>query len=200
MLAQASHWATEAGADVVDRGHVERAIAERIHRSNLLEDKLDELVAEGVLVIEAEGQRVGEVNGVAVLDLGDHRFGRPMRVTATTGPGPGRVVSIDRETELSGSLHDKGFLIVRGYLQWGYGQDLPLSLGASLTFEQSYDEVQGDSAASAELYALLSSLADAPIDQGVAVTGSVNQHGQIQPSGRSTRRSKASTTSVGARA
>jgi predicted ATP-dependent protease len=183
LVAEASHWAGRAGSELVRAPDVERAIEERIYRSNLVEEKIRELIAEGSLLIDADGERVGQVNGLSVAALGDYAFGRPSRITATVAVGDGEVVNIDREAELSGPVHNKGFLILAGFLRERYGADRPLSLGASLVFEQSYRLVEGDSASSAELYALLSSLAEAPIRQGVAVTGSVNQHGEVQPIG-----------------
>ncbi|MGO9319531.1 MAG: Lon protease family protein [Solirubrobacteraceae bacterium] len=183
MLTEASHWAASAGADVVAAEHVEQAIRERRVRSDLLEQRLAEMVDEGTLYIELRGSAVGQVNGLAVVALGDYAFGHPARITATTATGGGELLSIDRESKLSGPIHDKGFLTLRGYLEQRYGNGVPLSLSASLTFEQSYAGMEGDSASSSELYALLSSLASAPIDQGVAVTGSVDQYGRVQAVG-----------------
>jgi lon-related putative ATP-dependent protease len=183
LVDEASHWAGSRGRETVTRADVEEAITRKIERSNLLEERLDELIADGTLMIAVEGERVGQVNGLSVVELGDYRFGRPTRITATTAAGRGDVLSIDRETELSGAIHDKGFLALRGYLEQRYGERVPLTLSASVSFEQSYAGVEGDSAASAELYALLSSLSGIPLRQGVAVTGSVNQHGDVQAIG-----------------
>jgi predicted ATP-dependent protease len=183
LAAEASHWAAQDGSDHVDAAHVERALEEKVQRSNLIEQRLLEMVAEGALMLDFEGARVGQVNGLSVLDVGDYSFGRPVRITATAGPGRGALLSIERETELSGHIHDKGFLTLSGYLRDRYGGDRRIALGATLTFEQSYDRIDGDSAASAELYALLSELAGAPIRQDIAVTGSVNQHGELQAIG-----------------
>ncbi len=183
LVDEASHWAGSAGREVVTRGDVEEAIARRIGRSNLIEERIDELIADGTIMIAVDGDRVGQVNGLSVIELGDYAFGRPTRITATTAAGRGDVLSIDRETELSGAIHDKGFLTLRGYLEQRYGGHVPLTLSASVTFEQSYAGVEGDSAASAELYALLSSLAGIPLRQGIAVTGSVDQHGDVQAIG-----------------
>jgi predicted ATP-dependent protease len=133
--------------------------------------------------LDFDGERVGQVNGLAVLDLGDYAFGRPVRITATAGPGRGALISIERESELSGHVHDKGFLTLTGYLRERYGGERRIALGATLTFEQSYEQIDGDSAASAELYALLSELAGAPLRQDIAVTGCVNQHGGLQAIG-----------------
>ena len=130
-----------------------------------------------------EGARVGQVNGLSVLDVGDYAFGRPVRITASAGPGRGALVSIEREAELSGHIHDKGFLTLSGYLREQYGGERRIALSATLTFEQSYEHIDGDSAASAELYALLSELAGVALRQDIAITGSVNQHGEVQAIG-----------------
>jgi predicted ATP-dependent protease len=183
LAAEASHWASVAGSELVRSEHVERAIEQKMRRSDLIERRLLDMVAEGTLMLDFDGERVGQVNGLAVLDLGDYSFGRPVRITASAGPGRGALVSIEREAELSGHIHDKGFLILSGYLRGRYGGERRIALAANLTFEQSYEQIDGDSAASAELYALLSELADAPLQQGIAVTGSVNQHGELQAIG-----------------
>ena len=183
LAAEASHWAARNGSDLVHAEHVELAIEHKILRSNLIEQRLLEMVAEGTLMLDFDGERVGQVNGLAVLDLGDYTFGRPVRITATAGPGRGALISIEREAELSGHIHDKGFLTLTGYLRERYGSERRIALGATLTFEQSYEQIDGDSAASAELYALLSELAGAPLRQDIAVTGSVNQHGELQAIG-----------------
>ena len=183
LIAESSQWAGHDGARIVGADHVRRAIAEKSYRSNLVEERLRDLVAEGTLLIDVAGERVGGVNGLAVARVGDYEFGHPVRITASAALGGGDVVAIDRETEMSGPIHDKGFLILSGFLMQRYGASRPLSLRASLVFEQSYDEVEGDSASCAELFALLSCLADAPIRAGIAVTGSVNQHGDVQPIG-----------------
>ncbi|HEY8491581.1 MAG TPA: ATP-binding protein [Dehalococcoidia bacterium] len=183
LVSEASYWAGRAGSGVVRAEHVDRALQEKVYRSNLVEEKVRELIAEGTLLIDTDGEAAGQVNGLAVASVGDYAFGRPNRITASVTVGNGDMVSIDRETRLSGPIHNKGFLILSGFLQSRYGRERPLSLRASLVFEQSYEEIEGDSASSAELYALLSALAEAPVRQGIAVTGSVNQHGEIQPIG-----------------
>jgi len=183
LVDEASLWAGRSGRDVVGGDDVAKAIEERAYRSNLVEEKIRALIAEGSLLVAVDGERVGQINGLAVAMLGDYAFGRPARITAAVGVGGGDVVNIDRETELSGPIHDKGFLILAGYLRERYGADRPLSLAASLVFEQSYEQIDGDSASAAELVVLLSALAEAPIRQGVAITGSVNQHGAIQAIG-----------------
>jgi predicted ATP-dependent protease len=183
LAAEASHWASHDASELVCAAHVERAIEEKVRRSSLIEQRLLEMVAEGTLLLDLDGERVGQVNGLSLADLGDYRFGRPVRITASAGPGRGAIVSIEREAELSGHIHDKGFLTLSGYLRERYGGERRIAVAANLTFEQSYEQVEGDSAASAELYALLSELASVPLKQGVAVTGSVNQHGELQTIG-----------------
>jgi predicted ATP-dependent protease len=183
LAGEADFWAAQENSPHVMASHLERAIAQHEYRSNLIEEKIQEQIQEGTLLIDVERRVVGQVNGLSVYDLGDYVFARPTRVTARTSLGARGVVNIEREAELSGKVHSKGVLILAGYLAGKFAQEKPLALSASLTFEQSYGEVEGDSASSAELYALLSSLAEAPLRQDVAVTGSVNQHGEIQPVG-----------------
>jgi predicted ATP-dependent protease len=149
----------------------------------MAEDKVKERIREGVLMIETTGERVGQVNGLAVYSLGNHQFGAPSKITAVTSLGRSGIINIEREAKLSGSIHDKGVLILSGYLRGKYAQDIPLTLSASLCFEQSYYGVEGDSASSTELYALISSITGVPLRQDIAVTGSVNQKGEIQPIG-----------------
>ncbi len=183
LAAEASHWARLEGSEIVRSGHVEQAIERKVRRSDLIEQRLLEMVAEGTVMLDFDGARVGQVNGLSVISLGDYSFGRPMRITASAGPGRGSLLSIERETELSGHIHDKGFLILSGYLRSRYGGERRLAVSAQLVFEQAYENIDGDSAASAELYALLSELAGAPLRQDIAVTGSVNQHGELQAIG-----------------
>lgn len=183
LVREASYMATQAGSTVVSRTHVEEALQARRFRSNRLEEKLRELITEGTVLIDTTGSRVGQVNGLSVLMMGDHVFGRPSRVTVTASMGHSGIVNIEREAKLSGSTHDKGILILSGYLRQLYAQDKPLTLSASICFEQSYSGVDGDSASSTELYALLSRLANLPLRQDLAVTGSVNQWGDIQAIG-----------------
>ena len=152
------------------------------------EKRLQEAIDDATIAIDTTGERVGQVNGLAILDLGDHSFGKPSRITARVALGRGSVVSIEREIEMSGPSHSKGFLILTGYLAGTYAQAFPLALQATITFEQSYDGIDGDSASSTELYALLSALAAVPIRQGIAVTGSVNQVGEVQAIGGVTRK------------
>jgi predicted ATP-dependent protease len=158
-------------------------VEEKIVRSNLVETRVRELIARGTLLIRVSGEVVGQVNGLVVVNLGDYEFGRPSRITASVGPGREGVLDIEREVELGGPIHSKGVLILAGYLTRVFGPIKPLSLGGRLVFEQSYDGVEGDSASSAELYALLSALSGLGLRQGVAVTGSVNQLGEVQAVG-----------------
>jgi predicted ATP-dependent protease len=165
----------------VQAEHVTRALTERFYRSDLTRQRLERLIAEGTILVDVSGEVVGQVNGLSVYNFGDIAFGRPLRITATTFAGRGGVTNIERESKLSGRIHDKGVLILTGYLGSKYAQEGPLTLSAAVCFEQSYEGVEGDSASSAELYAILSSLAELPIRQDLAVTGSVNQKGEIQP-------------------
>jgi len=183
LLREANYAATQNGADVIRRPDIERALQARILRSNRIEEKLQDMIAEGTVLIDTEGSQVGQVNGLAVLQLGDHAFGRPSRVTATVSMGRSGIVNIEREAKMSGSTHDKGVLILSGYLRQMYAQDKPLTLSASLCFEQSYSGIDGDSASSTELFVLLCRLANVPVRQDLAVTGSVNQAGDIQAIG-----------------
>jgi lon-related putative ATP-dependent protease len=191
LIRESSFWATrrraevpgEDGPQVVTATDVDRAIREKVFRNNLLQERIQEAIAEGALHIDTQGKVVGQVNGLSVIRMGNYWFGRPNRVTANTFTGKAGVVHIEREVELSGPIHSKGVLILGSYLGHKYAQDKPLTLSASLVFEQSYSGVEGDSASSTELYALLSSLSGYPIRQGIAVTGSVDQHGRGQPIG-----------------
>jgi lon-related putative ATP-dependent protease len=188
LVSEASFWAGKQGHPLATADDVELAIRKKDYRSSLLEERVRELIREGTVVIETDGDRVGQVNGIAILDQGDYSFGRPSRVSARVSLGRGGIESIEREIELSGPIHSKGFMILSGYLAATYAQDWPLAVSATLTFEQSYDEIEGDSASSTELYALLSALSGLPLRQGVAVTGSVDQHGNVQAVGGVTRK------------
>jgi lon-related putative ATP-dependent protease len=183
ILKEANYWARTNTHDVVFGTDVEKAIQEQIYRVDLPEEKLQEFIDEGMLFIETSGGVVGQMNGLSVYALGDHAFGRPSRITATIGLGRGGVLAIDRESQLSGNIHNKGVLILAGFLKSRFAQDKPLTLSASLCFEQSYGMVEGDSASMAELVTLLSALADAPLAQNLAMTGSVSQRGEAQPIG-----------------
>ncbi len=188
MVVEASFWAGKNGHDLVMAEDVEKAIQHKEYRSNLVEERVQEYIRDGTIMIDTEGAMVSQVNGLSVADLGDYSFGKPSRITARTSLGGQGVVNIERETKLSGPIHSKGVLILSGYLSGKYAQDYPLALSATLTFEQVYDEVEGDSASSTELYALLSALSGLPLKQGIAVTGSVNQKGEIQAVGGVTRK------------
>ncbi len=186
LVREAAYWATRAGHALVGAEDVDCAIAQRIYRSNQYEERVRDYTREGAILIDTTGAVVGQVNGLAVIELGDYGFGKPARITAQTFQGRAGVVNIEREAKLSGRIHDKGVLILTGFLGGRYAQEAPLSLSASVAFEQSYDGVDGDSASSTELYALLSSLSGLPIRQSLAVTGSVNQRGDIQAIGGAT--------------
>jgi lon-related putative ATP-dependent protease len=183
VIREASFYAEEERAEYVSRRHVEKALEERVYRSNLMQEKIKEMIKRGILLIDLDGEKVGQVNGLAMIELGDYSFGRPNRVTATVSLGRDGIIDIEREAKTGGPIHTKGVLILSGFLSERYAQQAPLSLSARLVFEQSYSEVEGDSASSAELYALLSALSGKPIKQGIAVTGSVNQKGEIQAVG-----------------
>jgi predicted ATP-dependent protease len=183
ILVEADFWAREEGADRVYAPHVQKTLQERKKRLSLIADRLQEAILEDVLLIDTQGKVVGQINGLAVYDLGDYSFGRPSRITARTYLGKQGVVSIERESRLSGRIHDKGVLILGGYLGYKYAQNKPLSVAASICFEQSYEGVEGDSASLAETCAVLSSLAEIPIRQDIAVTGSINQKGEVQAIG-----------------
>ncbi len=180
---EASFWAGQNAHDRVTARDVQRAIEAKIWRSNRLEERLQELITEGSLLVDTAGAVVGQVNGIAIIPLGEYHFGKPSRITARAFLGRGGIIDIEREARMGGKIHSKGVLILSGYLGGRYVQEVPLALSASIAFEQLYEEVEGDSASSAELYAILSSLSGLPISQGFAVTGSVNQQGEIQAIG-----------------
>ena len=186
VLTESDYWAAKSGCDTVELEHVEKALRQREYRVSLGEERLRESIENDTIRINTQGEVVGQLNGLAVYYLGEHSFGRPSRVSARVSVGAGRVINIDRETRMSGRIHNKGFLILNGYLQGKYGRSSRLSMSASITFEQSYSQIEGDSASSTELYALLSALSGLPIRQGIAVTGSVNQAGEVQAIGGAT--------------
>jgi len=183
IVREASFYASEENSDYIMESHVKKAIEEKIYRSKLIQEKIQEMIARGFLLIDTEDEKIGQANGLSVLDLGDFAFGSPSRVTATVGLGREGVVDIEREARTGGPIHTKGVLILSGYLNQKYAQDKPLSLSARLVFEQNYQGVEGDSASSTELYALLSAFSQIPLKQNIAVTGSVNQRGDIQAIG-----------------
>lgn len=183
ILCESCMWAEDDGAKLVKAKHVQQAILEKAYRCDRLDKKLLEMLNEGTIMVDTEGSEIGQINGLTVMDMGDYSFGKPSRITASTYIGESGIVNVEREVDLSGTSHSKGVLILSGYIGQKYAQEFPLSLTASLCFEQMYGGVDGDSASSAELYAILSSLAEVPIKQSIAVTGSVNQKGEIQPVG-----------------
>jgi len=183
VVAEADFWAREQGQTVTGRADVERTIAERVRRAARIRDRMQEMILDNVALIETDGTRIGEINGLSVVQVGGLAFGRPTRISCQVRPGTGRLIDIEREVELGGPIHSKGVLILAGFLSGRYALDTPMSLQASLVFEQSYSGVEGDSASSAELYVLLSTLAEVPLRQDLAVTGSVNQHGEVQAIG-----------------
>lgn len=188
VLAEAAAWCEIEGCEIVTAEHVKKAIREKHRRSSKSDENLSKLLQDGTIMIDTEGMVVGQINGLSVLDVGDYTFGKPSRITAATYMGKSGIVNIEREVEMSGVSHTKGVMILSGYIGHKYAQDIPLSLTASLCFEQMYGGVDGDSASSTELYAILSSLSGLPIRQGIAVTGSVNQKGEIQPIGGATQK------------
>lgn len=183
IIREADYWAQKDNSPVVSEKHVDRAIQSRVYRCNMIEEHIQEMIDRGTLLIDTEGEVVGQVNGLAIYNLGDYMFGKPSRITASTSMGRAGIINIEREADLSGNTHNKGVLILAGYLRKKYAQDKPLTMSGSITFEQSYSGVDGDSASSTELYALLSSLSGVPIKQYIAVTGSVNQKGEVQAIG-----------------
>jgi len=183
VIREASYWSVKEKKTVATRKHVDKAVQERFERISLIEDKIQEMIEEGSILIDTKGAVVGQVNGLSVYDMGQFAFGKPTRITAKTSVGRMGVINIEREAELSGKTHNKGVLILAGYLRGQFAQNKPLSMSASIAFEQSYGGVDGDSASSTEVYAVLSSLAGLPLRQDIAVTGSLNQKGEIQPIG-----------------
>jgi len=183
LLQEADFIATQKKLQKITKAEIVKAIVEKIERSDRIKDRIYEAIQRGTILIQTDGNAIGQINGVSVLDLGNFSFGHPSRITALTRLGKGGVVSIEREAKLSGPTHDKGMMILSAYLAATYAKDFPLSMAATLVFEQSYGVVEGDSASCAELFALLSSLSEAALDQSIAVTGSVNQNGQVQAVG-----------------
>jgi lon-related putative ATP-dependent protease len=183
VIKESSYWAKKAGSGIVKNDHVEKALRERVYRVNKIEERLQEMIVEGTLIIDTEGEKVGQINGLAVLGMGDYQFGKPSRITASTYAGKTGVVNIERETKMSGKIHEKAVLIITNYVNSTYARKKPVSFSASITFEQLYDMIEGDSASCAELYVILSSLAGIPLKQNFAVTGSMDQNGDVQPIG-----------------
>ena len=183
LARESAYFARSEAAQRVTAAHVERALGERMLRLNFIEEEIRRLIAKGTLIVNIRGASVGQINGLAVLDVGGYSFGRPSRVTATVALGQAGVINIEREARLSGSTHDKGIMILSGFLRARFGQTHPIAMSASICFEQSYSGIDGDSASSTELYALLSALSGVPIRQDLAVTGSVDQYGTVQAIG-----------------
>jgi lon-related putative ATP-dependent protease len=183
ILREADYWSRLNNNKVVTAVDIEKAFDEKIYRSNKVEKKILEATKEGTILIATKGSVVGQVNGLSVLDLGDYRFGMPSRITARTYAGRAGIVNIERETKMSGKIHEKAVLILTAYLGGKYATKHALSLTASLTFEQLYGGIEGDSATCAEVYTLLSSISEVPLKQSYAITGSMNQHGEVQPIG-----------------
>lgn len=183
IIREADYWARQGKKKTVDATEIEKAIEGWRRRVNMLEDKIQELIDQDILMIQTTGKAVGQLNGLSVYQVGGYSFGRPTKITAKTSVGRAGIINIEREANLGGKTYNKGVLILNGFLKSRYGQDRPMTMDATLGFEQSYSEVDGDSASSAEVYAILSSLADTPLSQDLAVTGSVNQNGEIQPIG-----------------
>jgi len=188
LLAESSTWAEIEGSSIVTSAYIKKAIKEKTFRSNRYDQILLEYMEEGTIMIDTEGTVVGQINGLSVLDMGDFVFGKPSRITANTYLGKSGIVNIEREVEMSGTTHTKGVLILSAYIGEKFAQDIPLALTASICFEQLYSGIEGDSASSTELFAILSSLSGLPVNQGIAVTGSVNQKGEIQPIGGATHK------------
>jgi lon-related putative ATP-dependent protease len=191
LIRESDYYAGLEEARFIDKEHVEKAIQKRIFRSNLYEERIRELTEKDIFWIEADGLKVGQINGLSILFTGDYEFGKPNRITATVSVGREGVVALERESKLSGNIHTKGVMILTSFLKERFAHNKPLSLSASFCFEQSYGMVEGDSASSTELFALLSALSGVPIYQGIAVTGSVSQKGEIQPVGGVTRKVEA---------
>ncbi len=183
LIEEASYWAGADGAESVTADHVERALKEKIRRHSRIEDRLREYIEEDTIMVQTEGEAVGQINGLAVLSLGDYTFGKPSRITARTFMGDTGVVNIEREAKMSGRIHNKAHMILKSFLGARFANGFPLTLSASVCFEQLYEGIEGDSATCAEVYALLSSLSGVPIRQGMAITGSMNQKGEVQPIG-----------------
>lgn len=183
IITEANFYSKQENQKYIDSSHIKRAIDEKYYRSNLVQEKIKDMINDGTILIDTEGSVIGQVNSLSILNLGDITFGRPSRVTASVGLGKTGIIDIERETKLGGPIHSKGVMILSGYLTEKYATDRPLNLSARIVFEQSYGSVEGDSASSAELYTMLSALSETPISQNIAVTGSVNQKGEVQAIG-----------------
>jgi lon-related putative ATP-dependent protease len=183
ILYEADAWAEQDESEKIELKHVEKTIDEKIYRNNMYEEKTLEYFEDEIYLLDVEGEKLGEINGLAVVGAGEYSFGKPTKITVSTYRGKSGLINIEREARTSGKIHDKGVMIINGYLGYKYAQERPLALSASIVFEQLYSGVDGDSASSTELYAIMSSLSGKPIKQSIAVTGSVNQRGKVQPIG-----------------
>jgi predicted ATP-dependent protease len=184
LIKEANFWAEkDNGSNLINAKHITKAIEEKIYRSNLIENRIDELIQDGTIMVNVDGSAAGQINGLSVMSIGDYTFGRPSKITATSYVGRGGVINIEREVKLSGTIHNKGFLILKGLIGEKFGHHYPLIFSSTICFEQTYQEIEGDSASSTEYYVLISSLSGIPIKQGIAVTGSINQKGELQPIG-----------------
>jgi predicted ATP-dependent protease len=183
IVREAAHWARSEGAPVVGAEHVDRSVRKRKQRVNLIEENVREAIEKQIIVVDTQGEVVGQVNGLSVVDLGDTSFGQPSRITATVGVGREGVLDLQREAQMSGPIHSKAVLTMQGFLVERYAGEMPLSLAARLSFEQSYGMIEGDSATCAEACALISRLAVAPLKQSLAITGSMDQKGEVQAIG-----------------
>jgi predicted ATP-dependent protease len=183
VVREAHFYASQENAKYITAFHVEKAIEAKVYRSNLIQDKIREYIQRNVIFISTDGVAIGQINGLSVLSVGDFSFGAPSRITIAVGLGKEGLIDVQREVHMSGPIHGKGVMIIAGYLASKFAYDKPLTLSARIVFEQNYEGVEGDSASSTELYALLSALSGAPIKQSFAVTGSVNQNGDVQPIG-----------------
>lgn len=183
IMIEASQWASMEGKNCVTRQYILKALEQRQHRLNMIEEKMDTMLTDEILLVDVKGKKIGQVNALAVMEIGEYVFSKPTRITATTFMGQSGVVDIEKEADLSGKVHNKGIQVLSGYLGYRYAQEFPLSLSCRICFEQNYNEVDGDSASTTELYAILSSLSEMPVKQSLAVTGSMNQFGEVQPVG-----------------
>ncbi|MBC8462938.1 AAA family ATPase, partial [Candidatus Bathyarchaeota archaeon] len=183
LIREANYYAMSNGSDYITKDHVRQAIEAKVYRSNMIEEKLGEMIERGSILVDTEGAKVGQRNGLAVMGMGDHMFGKPSRITASIGLGKSGIIDIEKQADMGGPTHTKGVHILTGILTDRYAKKHPLSLTARLVFEQSYSGVDGDSASSTETYAMMSALSGLPIKQSFAVTGSVNQRGQVQAIG-----------------
>jgi lon-related putative ATP-dependent protease len=183
IIREADFYAKQDSSQYITEEHVRRAVEAKVYRSNLIEEKIEEMIERGTILVDTGGDKVGQVNGLAVLGTGDYMFGKPSRITASIGAGKDGIIDIEREAEMGGPIHTKGVHILSGFLTDRYARSHPLSLTARLTFEQSYSGIEGDSASSTETYAMMSALSGAPVKQNLAVTGSVNQKGEVQAIG-----------------